>query len=89
MTTKYRLTSLSAENCAVEIQSKMQELYFFQSKTHCLSTLFHQKTKKKKNTNKNTAKKNNRKKNCFLTSLVIICNANNCKDKMDHPHVRR
>ena len=88
MTTKYRLTSLSAENCAVEIQSKMQELYFFQSKTHCLSTLFHQKTKKKI-TNKNTAKKNNRKKNCFLTSLVIICNSNNCKDKMDHPHVRR
>ena len=46
MTTKYRLTSLSAENCAVEIQSKMQELRFFQLETHRLLTLFHQKTKK-------------------------------------------
>ena len=44
MTTKYRLTSLSAENCAVEIHSKTQELcvFFFQLKTHRLSTLFHQ-----------------------------------------------
>ena len=28
MTTKYQLTSLSAENCAVEMYSKMQELCF-------------------------------------------------------------
>ena len=53
MTTKYGLTSLSAENCAVEIHSKMQKLCFFQLKTQRLSTLFHQKTKKqKKNTKK-------------------------------------
>ena len=32
MTTKYRLTSLSAENCAEEIHSKIQELCFFLSK---------------------------------------------------------
>ena len=52
MTTKYRLTSLSAENCAVEIHSKMQKLCFFQLKTHRLSTLFHQKTKKQKKKHK-------------------------------------
>ena len=62
MTTKYQLKSLSAKNCAVEIHSKMQE---FQLKTHRLSILFHQKTKKKH------GQKNNRKKNCFFTSLVM------------------
>ena len=61
MTTKYRLTSLSAENCAVEIHSKTQELCFFQFKTHRLSTLFHQKTKKQKK----NGQKNNRKKLFF------------------------
>ena len=48
MTTKYRLKSLSAENRAVEIHSKMLKLSFFQLKTHRLSTLFHQKTKNQK-----------------------------------------
>ena len=64
MTTKYRLTSLSAENCAVEIQSKMQELCFFQLKSPRLSTLFHQKTKKK-----TRPKKQSQKKLFFFTSL--------------------
>ena len=63
MTTKYRLTSRSAENCAVEIHSKMQELRFFLLKTHRLSTLFHQKTKKQ---NKKTQLKKNCKKTVFL-----------------------
>ena len=57
MTTKHRLTSLSAENCAVEIHSKMQKLCFFQLKTHRLSPLFHQKTKKQKNKTKIKQKK--------------------------------
>ena len=63
MTTKYRLKSLSAENRAVEIHSKMLKLSFFQLKTHRLSTLFHQKTKnqKKKTIKKNTAKKQSQK----------------------------
>ena len=50
MTTKYRLTSLSAENCAMEIYSKMQESRFLKLKTHRLSTLLHQKIKKQKKT---------------------------------------
>ena len=72
MTTKYRLMSLLAENCALEAHSKMQELCVLQLKTHCLSTLFHQKTKKQKNTKRNKKtrpKKNNRKKKCFFPSL--------------------
>ena len=70
MTTKYRLKSLSAENRAVEIHSKMLKLSFFQLKTHRLSTLFHQKTKnqKKKNNKKKTQPKNNRKK--FTSSIL-------------------
>ena len=69
MTAKYRLTSLSAENCVVEIHSKMQELWFFQLKTHHLSTLSHQKTKKLKKNTKKQGQKNNRKKT-FFTSPV-------------------
>ena len=61
MTTKYRLTSLSAENCTLKIHPKMQKLCFFQLKTHRLSTLFHQKTKKKKTRPKKTIAKK-----CFL-----------------------
>ena len=69
MTAKDRLTSLSVENCGVEIHSKMQELYcFFQLKTHRLSTLFHQKIKKQKKAHKKKhCQKNNCKKNCFFT----------------------
>ena len=69
MTTKYRLTSLSAENCAFEIHSKMQGLSSFQLETYGLSTLFHQKTKQQQQQQqqqKNTAKKNNRKNTCFF-----------------------
>ena len=62
MTTKYRLTSQSAENYAVEIHYKMQELRFFQLKTHRLSPLFHQKIKKQKK----HSQKNNRKKKLVL-----------------------
>ena len=69
MTTKYRLTSLSAENCGVDIHSKI--LCFFQLKTHRLSTLFHQKTKKQNQKKHGQRKENNRKKNCFFTSLGI------------------
>ena len=70
MTTKYRLTSLSAENCAFEIHSKMQGLSSFELETYGLSTLFHQKTKQQQQQQqqKNTAKKNNRKNTCFFTS---------------------
>ena len=68
MTTKCRLTSLSAENCTVEIHSVMQELCLFQLKTHRLSTLFHQKTKKQKN----MAKNKQSQKNCVFTSLFSI-----------------
>ena len=68
MTTKYQLTSLLAENCAVEIHSKMHELCFFQLKTHRLSTLFYRKTQKQKN----TAKKQSQK-NFFFISLPSPC----------------
>ena len=75
MTTRYRLKLLSAENCVLEIYSKMQEFvfFFFQLKTHRLSTLFHQKTKKQKNKHKQKTKKhglrNNRKKNFYFLHL--------------------
>ena len=52
----------------MEILSKMQELRFFQLKTHRLSPWFHQKTQKQKN------KKKHRQKNCkktVFTSLVL------------------
>ena len=68
MTTKYELTSLSAENCAVEIHSKMQELCFFQLKTHRLSTLLHHKTKKKHRKNK---KKKTRQKKTIAKKLFF------------------
>ena len=78
MTTKYRLTSLLAENCAVEIHSKMQELCFFQLKTHRLSTLFHQKTKKQTKTNKAWPKKKTiAKKMFFYISIhTMLCRHN-------------